>query len=259
MALRLTGLPPVRVVACVAWFDEHPDLLRGMVASLKTAGVETLVAVDGAWSLFPCKDFRSPESQHVALWEACAAAGIRLVDDIPPRVYASEVEKRQRLFSMGESYAAHGDWLLWLDADESVRGWMDPSKPLSEYLRGTDRDVGEITFIDRPTGDGSVRYWQIPRFYRAGKFDRMGPNHFTLISKDGNALWANGQYRPMADRVVLPMLIEHHHRPAERQERSNRFYERRSTEAPERELVDMETYEPGPWIGSYEVKSTTVA
>lgn len=261
MALRISKLPPIRVVACCSWFDEDPALLKRMVASLPSVGVDTLIAVDGRYALFGDSDyegFRSSEDQHVALWEACVAARIRLVSDLPPGLYRDEREKRQRLFSLAESYAQTGDWLLWIDGDENVGQWLDPERTLSDHLRLTGKDVAEVTFIDHAPREGVVRHWQIPRLFRAGKFSRMGPNHYTLIAHDGQAMWGNREYRPVAERVQVPLLVEHNQRTAARAERERRFVNDRDRLAPEAERVDRSklTAENFPLVGEYEVRTT---
>lgn len=260
MALRLTGAPPVRVVAACSWYDEDPELLKGMVASLPKIGVDTLIAVDGRYRLFQSRDggFRSPEEQHVALWEACAANRIQLVSDIPSTEYASERDKRDRLFHLAESYAERGDWLLWIDADETVGDWLDPERSLSDKLRGTALDVAEITFIDHAPRDGVTRHWQIPRLFRGGKFAGMGPNHYTLIAHDGQALWGNQKYRPTAERIQLPLTIEHHRRAEERAQRETQFIADRDRLEPEAERFDRSqlTKDKFPLVGEYEVHTT---
>ncbi len=260
MGLRLTKLPPVRVVACCSWFDEDPKLLRGMVESLGRANVDTLVAVDGRYRLFgkELDDFRSPPEQHAALWAACADNHITLIDDLPTALYSSEREKRQRLFSLAESYATPGDWLLWIDGDESVGDWLDPERSLSEHLRGTALDVAEVTFIDHAPREGVVRHWQIPRFFRAGKFSHMGPNHYTLIARDGGALWGNTEYRTVSERVIVPQLIEHNLRAPERAAREAQFIADRDRLEPEAERIDRSKLaaENFPLAGEYEVRTT---
>ena len=258
MALRITGLPPVQVTACLSWYDEDPDQLQRMVASLPKVGVTRLVAVDGRYRLFgPASHggFRSTPEEHVALWETCKAVGIQLITDIPQAEYANERDKRHRLFSLAESYAQPGDWLLWIDGDETVTDWFDPDRSLSDHLRGTTLDVAEVTFIDHAPREGVVRHWQVPRFFRAGKFAGMGPNHYTLLTHDGPALWGNQNYRTTAERFKVPLLIEHHHRDPERQERERVFVNERDRLEPEAERFDRSklTGENYPLVGEYEV------
>lgn len=241
MALRISKLPPIRVVACCSWFDEDPSLLTRMVASLPSIGVDTLVAVDGRYRLFGDQDyddFRSSPAQHAALWAACAEHHIRLVSDLAPGLYRDEVEKRQRLFSLAESYAQTGDWLLWIDGDEQIEGWYDPARSISDHLRLTGKDAGEVTFLDHAPSEDEDSYWQMPRLFRAGRFSRMGPNHYTLLTKDGPALYGNGVYRAIAETVQLPLVIKHNARAPERAERERRFIHDRDRLAPEPERWD---------------------
>lgn len=268
MALRITGLSPVQVTACLSWYDEDPDMLRKMVASLPKAGVTRLVAVDGRYRLFGAADhggFRSTPEEHVALWETCKAVGIELVTDIPQSEYPTEREKRQRLFSLAESYAERGDWLLWIDGDETVGDWLDPDdRTLSDHLRTTSKDVAEVTFYDHsPDGGDTLRYWQLPRFFRAGQFDRMGPNHYTLLRRDNSALWGNGAYRKLADSHILPLSIRHMQRSPERADRERAFIQNRDRLEPEPERWDLHrSLSPEqrkrmfPLAGEYEVRTT---
>lgn len=267
MALRISKLPPIRVVACCSWFDEDPSLLTRMVASLPSIGVDTLVAVDGRYRLFGDQDyddFRSSPEQHAALWAACAEHHVRLVSDLAPGLYVSEREKRQRLFSLAESYAQTGDWLLWIDGDEMVDEWFDPDRTISDHLRLTAKDAAEITFIDHsPDGGDTERYWQMPRLFRAGQFSKMGPNHYTLLRGDNSALWGNGAYREITEAVTLPLLMRHMARSADRADRERRFIQDRDRHEPEPERWDLhrslspdERKKRFPLTGSYEVRST---
>jgi hypothetical protein len=43
----------VNLIGILCWFDERPAALAGVVAGLAKAGVSHVVAVDGAYSLFP--------------------------------------------------------------------------------------------------------------------------------------------------------------------------------------------------------------
>jgi hypothetical protein len=61
----------VKIVAALAWYREPPEFLDRLVRSL--AGlVDVLVALDGAWALFPDAEPHSTLAEGMALHEAGA-------------------------------------------------------------------------------------------------------------------------------------------------------------------------------------------
>lgn len=113
-----------RVFTLLSWFDESPTWLASMVASVAPF-THHLIALDGAYALYPKAEPRSPAEQHVAIMETALAAGIGCTIHAPNDLWwGNEVEKRNALFQFGLLAAEERrDWFLVMDADEVVTQW----------------------------------------------------------------------------------------------------------------------------------------
>jgi hypothetical protein len=67
----------VRLTALLAFYDEQPKDLILYVASLTQAHVDNLIAIDGAYQLYPHTTHHSPPTQHATLAAACQQARIQ--------------------------------------------------------------------------------------------------------------------------------------------------------------------------------------
>lgn len=112
----------MRIVGCLSWFDESPAWLAASVAS---AGrfCDHLVAVDGAYALFPGAEPRSASDQHEAIRETSFGLGMGLTIHAPREVWwGNEIEKRNRLLALALLEAEpEVDWLYIFDADTVAR------------------------------------------------------------------------------------------------------------------------------------------
>jgi hypothetical protein len=91
------------LTALCSFFDEQPETLHRMIASLPKAGITHLVALDGRYALFPSsrnqsrthhKPSRTPQRRAQASPNAAATR---------PPVQGGEIEKRTHLFELGET------------------------------------------------------------------------------------------------------------------------------------------------------------
>jgi hypothetical protein len=139
----------MKVIALLSWYEETPSWLAATAASL--AGfADHLVAVDGAYKLYPNGRPSSTTEQHDALREACHATGVGLTIHTPTTVWAgNEVEKRAFMFKLGLAVAEPSeDWFLIIDGDTLLH-------PSSEkiaarrWLQETDYDVADVTMWTR--------------------------------------------------------------------------------------------------------------
>jgi len=73
----------VKLVALLTWYDEPSWCLTELVASLAAAGIDHLVAVDGAYMLYPLARPQSPGEQAQAILAAAqgASVGVSLMYD----------------------------------------------------------------------------------------------------------------------------------------------------------------------------------
>jgi hypothetical protein len=132
----------MRIIGVLIFYEENPTWLSAAVAS---AGrfVDHLVAVDGAYALFPDARPRSGPEQHEAITAVASATGLGLTLHVPATVwYGNEVEKRSFSLSLAEQVADLGDWYFLFDADEIV---TNVPADLRRRLEQTDLEVAEAT------------------------------------------------------------------------------------------------------------------
>lgn len=183
-------------------------MLAGCVASLAPAGVSHLVAVDGAYALFPGGKARSPLEQRQKVAMQAEVLGLTL--HVPDRPWAgNEVEKRTKLLALAYAVADPGDWFLIIDADERIS-----AAPDLERLWEVEEDAAVA--IVRETLFGVEVDSPYVRLLRAQPLV-YDTNHWTIRRPDGKCV--GGSYDaidvPLADMSGL--RLEHRH--AERQNR----------------------------------------
>jgi hypothetical protein len=196
----------VKLIACLSWFDEDPGQLAELVITMARAEVDHIVAVDGAYALFPQAKGGSPSEQAAAVLYAARGAGIGVTIHVPPHPWVgNECEKRSFLFAAAHLAAEAGkDWLWVLDADEVI----ESADGLRAALEATDRDVAEVLLTD----DGSaVAMRMLFRALEGGI--RVVGTHSTYLDALGRQLWA-----PAGDVVAAEQLfdVRVRHRPSAR-------------------------------------------
>lgn len=194
------------IVALLSWYDERPADLRAMVASLPRAGVSTLVALDGAYALYPDGRAESPASNYETLERECRAHGIGLHIAAPDQPWqGNETQKRTALFRLGEQHTGPRDWFLIMDGDEEI---LDAPAELATHLGQTPLDVGEVTFLEPNTAQGP-KHFPIPILFRAIRGIQVIGNHYTYRTPAGVHLWGNAAHRRLAARHPTGVLVLH--------------------------------------------------
>jgi hypothetical protein len=208
--------PACRLVALLCFYDERPDWLYETVASLPLAGVDHLVASDGAYALLPDGQHSSGPDSHVALYEAAQVAGIGLTLHVPTKTWAgNELEKRTHLFALGDEHAP--DWFLVIDADERI---LRAPANLKQRLAETDRDYADVMSLERPapvyhaSAEGAdwpqihYEHHVKPRrcLIRAVPGIVVGPAHYNYVTPDGRDLWGDEMGTPLR---VRDLMIDH--------------------------------------------------
>jgi hypothetical protein len=220
----------MNIFGLLSFYDEQPEHLARAIGSLARAGVSHLVAVDGAYRLFPDAGASSGQESHDAIRGAARAGGIGLTLHVPGAPYQNnEVEKRTLMFALGHALAAPSeDWLFVLDADEEIVECGD----ILAALEATEYDVASIRH-----GEPSVRPRLERRLFRAHpKGITVRQVHFNYMNGDGDRLWGPGQ----VDREVLEQVLVMHRpldRDRTRNKRRNRYYEDRLIMRAEPELA----------------------
>ena len=240
----------MRVIGLLSWYAESNVWLAATVASAAKC-CDHIVAVDGAYALYPEGRNRSGLEQAAIIHEAAAASGMGSTVHVPPEKWeGNEVAKRSFMFRLGESVATAGDdWYMVLDADEVVLQATD----VRERLEATEFDVAEVTFINREdvelkeeTAQAARQFaypdessQAIPIFFRALPGLAVIGNHYTYRLPDGRTLWGNPSVCTQEPRLDLSdVLIEHrsNFRTIHRNEARKDYYQRRDKAAIERSL-----------------------
>ncbi len=212
----------MRVVACLAWYDEPPESLTRCVRSL--AGIaDTLVAIDGPWEGFPSTRLHSTLDEGLAIHEAARLAGIQLDLRTSQAVWPSQVKKRDHLMRAASEL---GDWLLVIDADE----WLDvPQIDIStlsakQTIDGQQdfalvRDVLEFTPLDVATVElhEGQHHAPIRRIYRAPV--TVQRSHHGYRTSDGRWLHGPPDHVTLEPAIATPIQL-HHDRSARSNERA---------------------------------------
>jgi hypothetical protein len=232
----------VRIVGILNWYDESPSWLGACTASMARAGMTHIVAVDGAYGLFPdgIRHPRSGTEQYAAIIEVCQAMEIGLTLHSPAEAYpGNECEKRSHGFMLAEQVAEAGDWYFLMDADQVIT----TSHNLHRSLAETEFDVAEALFYTRGVGqemNGQRALWPCRCIFRAIPGLRVRDRHYSYQLPDGRDLWGDPPYEPAAVTLVE---VEHRSqwRSKPRQLAQNQYYERRDeagAENPERLLEE---------------------
>lgn len=188
----------MRILALLNFYDERPEDLILYVASLSQIGVDQLVAVDGAYALYPDGNASSPPDQRAVLHGACIEAGIDLTLHVPSRPWAgNEPEKRNQLFRLALSVAEERkDWFWVIDTDELLQGVPDD---LRARLEGTEHDCAEVTMCDTVALKADRANW--PAYFRQRRLFRAQPlhlerAHFAYFTDDGRCLGLDANSEP---------------------------------------------------------------
>jgi hypothetical protein len=142
-----------RIVAVLSWFDESPGMLRDMVLSLPLAGVDALVAVDGAFEHFANAQPESPVEQAQAISAAAKQADILLRLYYRTTLWKSEPEKRSSAFTLAEMQSP--DWYLVLDSDERI---LTAPLDLKKRLAATEKDAVEGMLLEAQATTWSAEF-----------------------------------------------------------------------------------------------------
>lgn len=218
----------MRVVCTLAWFDEDPALLVATVDSMGRAGVDHLIAADGAYRLYPGAKPSSPREQHQAIHDTAKKHGMGVTVHVPQRSWQNnEVEKRNFLMAAAHLIAVPGeDWIFPLDADETIAEANGYRAELAE----TRRAVCSVLYHEQGCQEVTHR-----RLFRAHpKGIRVERAHYYNVDGDGNVLWGPAQ----VPRQLLHMVVLHEplKRERERDGRQDQYCEARMLDHAEVEM-----------------------
>jgi len=232
----------MRIVGLLSWYEENPAWLAEMIASLPSAGISHLIALDGAYALYPGAAPRSDSSNVEAIQAACTAVGLTYSIHQPVEVWeGNEVEKRSALFELAEQVTTEEDWYFVMDADETITSV--PSNFRTRLAR-TRLDVAMVTFYEPPQEDSGPAIdfrWQrkqrypIRVLFRAVRGLRVVQNHWTYVTPDGRRLWGQNKrtLEPALDCTDLEIFHRSNLRHEERRADQYAYYATRDEEMAE--------------------------
>lgn len=207
------------IVALLSWYDEPPEALAAMVASLALIPVTRLVALDGAYALYPDGQPRSSSDQYQAFDTAARRHDIHLSIHTPATVWAgNETEKRSRLFELGEQVAGPDDWYMVIDADEQI---LQAPPDVPARLNATPFDVAGVTLLEPGHPLGTIVFDTFPMFFRAIPGIRCHRDHFTYRTPDGRNLWGDAKRARLEPRHDLTDLVVEHRNQLRHPDRRN--------------------------------------
>ncbi len=208
------------LVALLSYYSEPDVFLKDMIRSLPKIGVTKLVALDGAYALYPDAKASSPVSNHRAIEKTANRVGIETFHYVPDEPWhENEVGKRWTLMDLAESITTDRDWWFVIDGDEVV---TDGPFDLPVVLSGLDTNVATAELWE---GDDEQR---LRMFFRAERGLRPRGNHYTYSTEDGRVFW--GGYAQATEAATdLPIRVRHRtlERPQARRAASLEFYDRR--------------------------------
>lgn len=215
------------ITAALCWYEEREETLDRCVRSL--AGlVDRVVAVDGAWKLFPGgQPGGSGHEQQRAIREAADSAGIGCEIWSPLFVYESQVAKRAHMMQLAGDGS---DWVFVVDADEYVA--FSAGEAARAVLAETDCVTATVTVRNLHRGETMPGYHPqgglLRRFYRAGTTVTVVHSGYAY---EGRQLLRGEPELDLRDFVV----IEHdnHNRGADRNAADRGYREARQREGVE--------------------------
>lgn len=239
----------LNVVALLSWYDEPTEWMAAVIASLHRCGVSHIVAVDGAYALFPEARARSSHEQHAAVLEVTAALGMGCTIHTPAmKWYGNEVEKRTVMFRLAEAVTTEDDWLFVFDADEVVTSPVD----LPTRLAGVQQDAANVVLwedvpLDGKAAEVAQRFdWQrtsqqpVRMLFRALRGLHCETNHHTYVAGDGRVLWSNdGRQVEALDLSELRVQHRSGERSLSRQRAKRDYYSKRDRLGIERGLCQV--------------------
>lgn len=207
----------MRIYGLLSFYDESVPSLVACIKGLRDAGVDHLVAVDGAYALYPDAQAASHPNQHAAITLACRELGMACTLHVPSRPWqGNEVEKRTFLFALGWACAEVGDWFWVQDADMVV---TESPADLKERLSMADEQTAEVTILDVVAQQAQQKDWPdtfaCRSLFRAQPIT-VGPAHCNYSDADGRGLWNGTDCDADVRTLDLSWCVTVEHRPHER-------------------------------------------
>ncbi len=235
----------MKIVALLSWYDESPSWLSTCVTGIGRFA-DYLIAVDGAYMLFPSARPRSHPQQAEAIVHTAEAAGLGLLLHQPKEPWrGNEVAKRNHCLTLASTVCEEGDWVTVVDADYHLLK-CNPDM-IRKELEETDAEVASYTILDGKDFMSDAKLaayanhndidteWTIRTrdLYRWNPTLRVGPAHWCYSAEiEGGRRWLRGPYTSVIDCWDLNSSLVFYHRTQDRakkrQQDAGAYYTRRA-------------------------------
>jgi hypothetical protein len=220
----------------LCWYDEPCSALAATIIGLRTAQVDHVIAVDGAYLLYPDGRAHSSNDQAATIQATCRELGMGCTVHVPQnRWCGNEVEKRTAMFRLALAASEPGDWWISMDADMVV---TQAPADLKTQLRDTDLDAAYCTMTEPQSQDRAPEQarqfeWHdgsylIRLMFRAQEL-RCDTKHCHYVAGD-RTLWAPQNTALEEPAITIPDLVVEHRdqqRTAVRRALKQEYYSRR--------------------------------
>lgn len=206
----------MRLLALLNFYDERVEDLARYVQSVKAAGADEIVAVDGRYALYPAAAAASSVKQLEMLRFACRQLDVRLTLHVPAGPWeGNEPQKRNTLFELALTRSVPDvDWWLVLDTDEVLR---QPPPDLKDRLTASQFDVAELRVCDTVALRANRPNW--PAYFTQRRLFRAQPLHLT--NSHAEYFTADGRHiglDPLGDPCLDLTDVTVSHEPQRRQQ-----------------------------------------
>jgi hypothetical protein len=221
----------MKLIGLLSFFDQDEDYIEGDLSDLHKLGATSVVAVDGAYAMYPDGPVRSGKKLIEKMRKKAASLDMSLLLYQPNTVWmGNEVEKRQVMIDLAWTIAEDGDWfVVWdcdyklVDIDEGPEGsWL----PIAS-LPSTKEDFAYISFTESSQDNA----WHPMQMFIKAQPVMMDGNHHTYKLADGRRSQILRRDVPnMAEaRDMSQVKIRHrvHERDPSRRAGQTAYYEER--------------------------------
>lgn len=214
------------VTAALCWFDERPEDLERCISSLPGIA-DRLVAVYGRYADYHLLPVDTAAKQVRLVRRLARNAGLDVEIDGTDRVWAGQVEKRNRLMQLATAGADEDDdWILGVDADHAIV--CDDRVSVREELADAYAFSFEVDFYTpldesrslQETAAGSWhlelagRTLRVSAFWRALPGFRVEERHWwysALVGDRRTWIWGGDSRYPQSppQRMWSDLVVEH--------------------------------------------------
>lgn len=174
----------MKIFGLLSWYEEPVSWLAETVASAAKL-CDHLIAVDGPYAEFPfahTKPASGTDQSEIILHTAAGLGmGVTIHAHHHPW-WGNEVEKRTAMFDLAMPFTTADDWLLVIDADESLSHVPEDTR---ERLAKLEQDVAEVRLWVRGDQDDAFTARRLFRALRGLKYDGA---HYVVTAPTENGV-----------------------------------------------------------------------